>query len=158
MNDSTYNNASDPNSMKDQGNSRNAVYNVMMDGHPAIHSSSYSKALISPQKLNKGFYSFGAQHTNIRSKLNTPGQTAEGRKKLAHLLDRKFQDIKQLTDAIDSEYVDKAPNAVMNDYTKNISQTIFTPGIIRESESLKRNERKFVNTEYRTKHLKQRPK
>ena len=70
MNEGTYSNACDPNSMKDQGNTRNAVYNIVMEGHPPIHASSYSKALLSPEKLNKSFYSFGGNHTNIRKHIN----------------------------------------------------------------------------------------
>ena len=30
----------------------------------------------------------------------------------------------------------KAPNVVMNDYTKNISQSIFTPGVIPQKQKL----------------------
>lgn len=120
MNESTYSNACDPNSMKDQGHTRNAVYNVVMEGQPPIVASAYSKALVPPEKLNKSFYSFGGNHSNIRKQLNTPNRT-EGRKKLVSLLDSKFKDIRAMTNGEESEYIDKAPNTVMNDYTKNIS-------------------------------------
>lgn len=59
MNESTYSNACDPNTMTDQGHSRNAVYNVVLEGHPDIRENSYSKALFPPESLNKSFYSFG---------------------------------------------------------------------------------------------------
>lgn len=36
MNDSTYFNASDPNSMKNQGGTRNAVYNIQINNIPDI--------------------------------------------------------------------------------------------------------------------------
>ena len=45
MIDSTYTNACDPNSMKDQGLSRNAVYNIKLTGEPSIEKHVYSKAL-----------------------------------------------------------------------------------------------------------------
>lgn len=70
MNDSSYKNASDPNSMIDQGGTRNAVYNANMSNVPKIYHSTYSKVLKTQEeekeKLNRSFYAFGAQHTNLR--------------------------------------------------------------------------------------------
>ena len=93
MNDATYTNASDPNSMIDQGGSRNVVYNIVLDGHPSIQSSMYSKALDPPDPMNNSFYSFGAQHTNIRKQMSTPQSNAS--KKTVNLLDNKFRDIRE---------------------------------------------------------------
>ena len=47
----------------------------------------------------------------------------EQRKKLVNLLDNKFKDIRAMTtmETPENEYIDKPPNTVMNDYTKNIS-------------------------------------
>ena len=64
MNDSSYKNASDPNSMLDQGGTRNAVYNVRMSDVPPIYDSAYSKVLrhqeADKELLNRSFYAFGA--------------------------------------------------------------------------------------------------
>ena len=46
----------------------------------------------------------------------------------------------------------------MNDYTKNISSPIFTPGIYRQTQNLTLQSDKYMNTEYRTKNLKITPK
>lgn len=75
MNDATHYNASDPNSMMDQGETRNAVYNIKLSGIPDGNRPTYSKALgvHDPGVLNNTFYSFGAQHTNIRQNvMDTP--------------------------------------------------------------------------------------
>ena len=73
MNDSTYRNASDPNSLLDQGMTRNAVYNIRLTELPAVSDSTYSKVLPKKDKekavLNKTFYSCGAKYTNIRTHL-----------------------------------------------------------------------------------------
>ncbi len=34
-------------------------------------------------------------------------------------------------------YLDKCPNVVMNDYTKNISESIFTPGVHKLPKTIK---------------------
>lgn len=71
MNDSTYLVASDPNSMVNQGRTRNVVYNVTYENIPKIQDNQYSKALEvhNLEQLNKHFYSFGANHTNLKLKL-----------------------------------------------------------------------------------------
>ena len=68
MNDGSGNNPSDPNSMQDQGFTRNAVYNLRNVGPPPVNVGEYSGALDAhyPGRLNNSFYSFGAKHTNIR--------------------------------------------------------------------------------------------
>ena len=67
MSDATHSNPSDPNSMFDQGETRNAVYNVNFQGLPDGTAASYSKALGVHNKgsHNNTFYSFGARYTNI---------------------------------------------------------------------------------------------
>ena len=47
-----------------------------------------------------------------------------------------------------TNYITKPPNAVMNDYTKNISQSIFTPGVHQIPKS-KRLERIFSKSHYK---------
>lgn len=71
MNDGTGYNPSDPNSMLDQGGTRNSVYNLRIQGVPDIKDTRYSKALDinNPGKTNNTFYAFGAQHTNIKETL-----------------------------------------------------------------------------------------
>jgi len=126
MNDSSYKNASDPNSMIDQGVTRNAVYNVDLTDVPNINSSVYSKSLNihNQEVLNRSFYSFGGKHTNIRNQFMGHSQSAK-------LLDKQFKDINQatITEIEGHEIIAKPSNVVMNDYTKNISQSIFTPGV-----------------------------
>lgn len=67
MSDATHSNPSDPNSMFDQGETRNCVYNVKFYGLPDGTAATYSKALGVHDKgsHNNTFYSFGARFTNI---------------------------------------------------------------------------------------------
>lgn len=57
--------------------------------------------------------------------------TDDKRRNLSGMLNNNFEDIRD--NLYDSSYavVYKEPNAVMNDYTKNISQPIFMPGVYR---------------------------
>jgi hypothetical protein len=64
MIDSTYVNASDPNSMRDLGQTRNAEYTwgAQQGGQPRSASKSYSKFLVPKNKpTNHTFYSFGGK-------------------------------------------------------------------------------------------------
>merc|ERR1711990_481249 len=67
MSDATALNPSDPNSMFDQGETRNCVYNMEFFGLPDGTVPSYSNALNvhDKGKQNNTFYSFGARYTNI---------------------------------------------------------------------------------------------
>jgi hypothetical protein len=67
MNDSTHLNPSDPNSMFDQGETRNCVYNMLFNNQPDGSNTVYSKALGVHDlgQQNNTFYSFGAKFTNI---------------------------------------------------------------------------------------------
>lgn len=40
----------------------------------------------------------------------------------------------------------KGPNALMNDYTKNISQSIFTPGVYKVDQKIEKSLSKFAQT------------
>ena len=42
----------------------------------------------------------------------------------------------------------------MNDYTKNISESIFTPGVYKQSNTITDDSRAFVKTNFRRKNLK----
>ncbi len=46
----------------------------------------------------------------------------------------------------------------MNDYTKNISQSIFTPGVYKQTDKLTMLSRKYLYNEHRLKQLKLKPK
>lgn len=63
MIDSSYVNASDPNSMRDLGMTRNAVYNwTIKDRFKNSKSKSYQKYLIPKGKpTNQSFYGFGGK-------------------------------------------------------------------------------------------------
>ena len=71
-------------------------------------------------------------------------------------MDKKFSDVRDMN--INLKFVNKAPNTVMNDYTKNISQPIFSPGIYRTTDRLKEMADKFVNTDFRLEHMRQKAK
>ena len=79
MNDGTGYNPSDPNSMLDQGITRNSIYNIRIQGVPNIKDTRYSKALgyHDPGKNNNTFYAFGAQHTNIKDCLKPTIDTTQ---------------------------------------------------------------------------------
>ena len=121
MNDGTGFNPSDPNSMLDQGGTRNSVYNIKFAGVPDVRNTAYSKALnVHNQGLqNHTFYSFGAQHTNIKNNLKYGKES----NKSSAVLNKKFKDVsmRTLDPSTKINTIVKDPNAVMNDYTKNIS-------------------------------------
>ena len=67
------------------------------------------------------------------------------------LLDNNFKDVKNVT-ITENEFKDvitKPANVVMNDYTKNISQSIFTPGVYKQSDRLTRLSKQYVKNEHR---------
>ena len=68
MNDGSGYNPCDPNSMVDQGHTRNSVYNINKFGIPQVTQVKMRKRFdhSDPGVLNNSFYSFGATHTNIR--------------------------------------------------------------------------------------------
>lgn len=100
--------------------------------------SSFSKALGVHDKghLNNTFYSFGANFTNINDYTSEPSDKQKYQKKRCSSLNKSMIDIKKTNEFFNAyheemgtNYLTKPPNAVMNDYTKNISQSIFTPGV-----------------------------
>jgi len=70
MNNSTYLNASDPNSMKDLGPCRNGIYNFRLTNVPKISDSTFSKTfgMNDEDILNKTFYAAGSK-TSIKNHL-----------------------------------------------------------------------------------------
>lgn len=141
MNDSTYLNASDPNSMRDQGHTRNAVYNVGIEDNPKLHSKYLSSIAFSKTQsdfssegyaeylrrngaTNNTFYSFGGK-SGIK-------ETIKGSNPLINPV---FTDHwagcdaqRTMPRAEQVNYI-KNPLERVNDYTKNISQSIFSPGL-----------------------------
>ena len=99
MNDGTATNPSDPNSMSNKGGIRNSVYNIQIMGQPDVKQTVYSGSLYheDPGKMNNTFYSFGAQHTNIRDHFDTPEKS-----EYAKLLNKHFADIQVNTVRDDS--------------------------------------------------------
>lgn len=64
MLDSTYVNASDPNSMRDQGQVRNAVYSFQVEQFKPRPKGDYYRQLVPKDKpSNNSFYSFGGKST-----------------------------------------------------------------------------------------------
>ena len=79
-------------------------------------------------------------------------------KNVSNTIDKQFTDIgwnihNQKLDAV----IRKAPNVVINDYTRNISDTLFTPGIYKQSDNIEKLSNKFQQSKWRGSHLKQRP-
>lgn len=132
MLDSTYTNASDPNSMRDQGAVRNCQYvgKVNEDKTTAdeyakkrtAKHQSYDRYLVPTANSNKTFYSFGGKKS-VR-KDNVFYQDDLVTPQLLHndtLMRRQRE----------NPYP-KLRNELVNDYTKNISQCIFSPGVVGE--------------------------
>ena len=157
MNDGTGTNPSDPSSMVNQGLVRNSVYNIHFGGQPYIDKTvkQGNFGQHDPGYLNKSFYAFGAKNTNVRDHFN-PAANSLDASEYAALLNKKFENIKLKTTGNEkakvedkrnkslSRYqnnsVEKVPNAAMNDYTKNISESIFTPGLYSQEKLTKYSE------------------
>ena len=162
LNDSTHANPSDPNSMKDQGQVRNAPYNFDIQAYqtfdnynpnlaktsmaqswkgfpasvPERSSTAYVSGNIKNRDVqNQSFYRFGGT-TPIRKHVDRiGGETAEAIPKLNStfhtILSSKLK--KRLAAYNESKKpkvtnYDKDPLVSVQDYTKNVSQGIFSPG------------------------------
>jgi hypothetical protein len=130
MNDGTAVNASDPSSMQDQGITRNAMYHVEIVDYDTRHSIStnslYNSFLHRDNAKNHGQYSFGGR-SQVRNVIPTKEKlyndflesTASSRPKDDHIVYRKD------------------PLQKVSDYTKNISQSIFSPGLLHDKTTPK---------------------
>ena len=123
--------------MVDQGHSRNAVYNIDALNIPDVSKTVYSKALgiHDSGTTNQTFFSFGSRNTNFRKHMM---KTSDGRQLNTTMasLKKQFNKMKKMTDTdstVSSYWKPRIgqPNCLMNDYTKNISQSIFNPGELR---------------------------
>ena len=120
MSDGTALNLGDPNSMRDQGQVRNAVYNgrIKFNESKSMQRLPYDQFLRRDGPQNQSFYSFGGKKF-IRDETERD-----------HLLNPLFRDYDGKVGTARSEMVvyPKFLNQRVNDYTKNISQSIFSPG------------------------------
>ena len=126
MSDGTATNVSDPSSMCDQGGTRNAVYHVeiidqdtRMPKRSASSQGMYRSFLNRDGTKNHAHYSFGGS-----SKVKTviPG----------HDMHNEF--LASASGSLPNEQFTtyfKEPLQRVNDYTKNISQNIFSPGLLK---------------------------
>lgn len=72
---------------------------------------------------NQTFYSFGAKHTNLFDHMKT------GKYKKSKQMGNTVNDFKRTYKSCEKKQVyPKDPNCTLNDYTKNISECIFSPG------------------------------
>lgn len=144
MIDSTYVNAADPNSMRDLGQTRNAVYSWGIGQHvPKTQSASYSKFLVPKSKpTNNTFYSFGGKSTMNEFRDNevvAPALLSNS----VHLTTNNRHAVR--------EFNTPQIQRVM-DYSKNVSQSIFSPGTLTEDykshipEAVQRQARKLQNS------------
>jgi hypothetical protein len=158
VNDSTHINPSDPNSMRDQGQARNAPYNIeslayhttqnragsemgkssysqSWKGFPASTDERGSTAYVSGNiknrdVLNQSFYRFGGR-TPITKHVNSIDGLPKLNSTFGLILSNKVN--KRLSDYNESKQakVNMIPNnplVQVQDYTKNVSQQIFNPG------------------------------
>jgi len=144
--DSTYLNACDPNSMRDQGLTRNAVYSAVItdNDEPANVSfksgsrclsqtpGKYQEFLRRDGATNNSFYSFGGRR-NLKG-------VVKNTKPLVNPIFKKHwagaDDRRQVPRGEQVIYV-KEPLERVQDYTKNISQSIFSPGLLPNEKVLK---------------------
>ena len=119
MNDGTVLNMGDPSSMRDQGQTRNAVYNgnIRFNESKSMNRLPYNQYMRRDGPQNNSFYSFGGQKY-IREETN----------KKDHLLTPLFRDYDGAIVPREVIVYPKIMNQRVNDYTKNISESIFSPG------------------------------
>ena len=133
MLDSTYVNASDPNSMRNTGQTRNCEY-VAVIGPPLTETANlpsqtrttYDRFLVPSRPSNKTFYSFGGQK-NLKDERQAHEMVTP------QLLPNSVVQTRTRQNAYP-----KIRNELVNDYTKNISQAIFAPGEVRDTVDVKK--------------------
>lgn len=127
MSDGTALNLGDPNSMRNQGDTRNAVYNgqIKFKQSKSVQKP-YKQFLRRDGPSNNTFYSFGGSKT-IRDETEQD-----------HLLNPVFRDYNGKVVQNDVIIYRKDLNQNRQDYTKNISSSIFSPGELPKSQFLKK--------------------
>ena len=120
MSDGTALNMGDPNSMRDQGTTRNAVYNgqIRFSSSKSMNRLPYRQFMRRDGPSNNTFYSFGGSKM-IRDETE----------RQEHVLNPIFRDYDCKVGTHDAPVVfRKDLNQRVMDYTKNISEPIFSPG------------------------------
>ena len=170
--DNSYINASDPNSILDKPGVPRSFQAYKLSNGKITRSQKFGQQyngvphpLAHYGQLNNSFYAFGAQHTNIRDHLDATntnlweaGDNASPAKNTllpsefpvakdqfyVSKLNQTFDEIKGSILNEEEPNLIKGPNAVMNDYTKNISQSIFTPGVYKVDGRIETLQQKFA--------------
>ena len=138
VNDGTAINMGDPSSMRDQGSTRNCIYNAVIKTEPDFVSSRGSLRSVQPYNTymrrdgptNNGFYSFGG---------SKPYRIEAQQGK--HLLNPYLIDYDNNLRNREVITYSKDSLVPVNDYTKNISQSIFSPGALPSN--------KFIDKQHR---------
>lgn len=151
MIDSTYLVASNPNTMRDNGPCRNAEYYVQLDPSQE-DADGYNNTLRSqfewsdPQKNRMGYVK-GKGNKKIQNLIDYPNKDVYsfgGKTKMGASYHHKnaytgliepdsgfYRTTNKWTQSVDDgELIDKELHEKVNDYTKNISQPIFSPGMV----------------------------
>jgi len=121
MSDGTAINMGDPSSMRDQGQTRNAIYNVnitdrLTSSQSNFKSKPYSEFLNRDAAANNCYYSFGGNRS-VHAVVSGKG-----------VYNPLLSAARFSQPASNSIVYRKDPLERVNDYTKNISQSIFSPG------------------------------
>lgn len=150
MIDSTYMVASNPNTMRDQGQCRNAEYHFVpkTDQYGSSMANTFNANKSVQSQVGKTFmknkdgYSFGGKtkfgnmyhHTSAYTGFVDPaGASCASNKRFSKSIDEGTASI------YNREY-----NQKVNDYTKNISQEIFSPGLTKPVNTDYKNSKKLA--------------
>ena len=93
-----------------------------------------------------------------------PKQISTDEYSTENILNKNFNLNANIRDVRDNIYDDsyqllyKQPAVMMNDYTKNISSPIFTPGLCLQTKELTKKANNYMTSEYRTQKLQLKPK
>jgi hypothetical protein len=114
---------------------RNSVFNIPVRGVPMARRLNSSAASLNKyQGVNQTVYSYGAQHTNIRENLLK-----------TTLVSSKMRDV-QMQSISPMKQMNLEPRAIMNDYTKNISSSVWSPGLYINDNKLRTINSKYGKT------------
>ena len=139
VSDGTALNLGDPSSMRDQGGVRNCVYRgtVSFNESKSMERLPYKQFMRRDGPMNNSFYSFGGAKF-IRDETERD----------QHLLNPLFRDYDGKVNEQDCIIYRKDMNPRVTDYTKNISERIFSPGELgfRQSGT---NANKYISKQHR---------
>ena len=137
MSDGSAFNLGDPSSMRDQGMPRNCVYTAVIKPEAGLMGStqssfgvkSYNSFLRRDGPTNNAFYSFGGSK-QMRS------EAKQGK----HVLNPVFTDYDGTERDRDVIIYRKDKLERVTDYTKNISESIFSPGVLRSNKLIEKQQ------------------